>query len=408
MFYYVLIGIIVILLILFIWWISTRRRTVKGNLVHLKSKLAKKIKQQDDLDDYDMAQIYHVGTIEYPKDVQQSMNLYHRAIKNGHLDAYGQLGRLYHEMADGRNAIKYYNLAVQNGEYKYLLDIGDILRYGLFGDSNFRIDLVGAKRAYAELNFNTVDDQLKVISRERLESMVRVYNDLPIRVPKKPEVKEPVQSVNEIRNDLQNVHDTVVQNGIKNLIKDIPKCPVDQEKIEEMRHYILECTHDKKEDALKSLDKIENVNAFNAKYNMTEKEALTMVWNKCIQDEHKDLLVSQLIEMVEKNNVVCAVGRIDHVFNTLSIIENKPLKTRDLLVREMMERASSIRQDMINALDAPTRHTIESSSPSKEQEKFTDDLKLMIRKLFEKDYVETGLLTQGSLNVELDKWIEYI
>lgn len=237
-----------------------------------------------------------------------------------------------------------------------------------------------------------------------------------------------VEDPRRIINDPQNVHDSTLLQSIRNSISKLQNStritmntPISLKMI---RDYILGNSEgDKRNDAIRTLDRIETVTDPN-NFEITESDTLSLVWNRINNEypdgEYKNALrgnvINELAESVEHDKVVCGIGRRSHILGVLDGSDKDvALRPKWALSHEMMNKASLIRKNMINNLTTVQRNAINTYDEEKItseqkiiQNKFDQDLKNEIKQQLTRDYVDSGVMTNDSLNTELSKWIDDI
>jgi len=165
---------------------------------------------------------------------------------------------------------------------------------------------------------------------------------------------------NNYKNDMQNVHDHGVTNILKSNIdmmktnNKIPNSEIDTT-VESVTDSIL--NHSELSDNVKAnaLTVIENLN--NVKhdtYNLTEQEALHLVWNR-IQNVKDETLKNNMIETlskqldsgIEHGHIVCSSGKIARIIGSLDGIDNNIENTRPIwaIRAEIGNLASKLRNN---------------------------------------------------------------
>ena len=175
--------------------------------------------------------------------------------------------------------------------------------------------------------------------------------------------------------------------------------------------------NDKRDDALKSLNRIEkNTSPFTFS-DMKEVDVLNLVWNRIHSDVHadnlksvKESLFNQLADMQEHGVTVCATGRFTRLVDTLNVIDNEvTIKPSYVINQEMMNKSSKIRENMLNSYseNESERKELEKGTSYK-QEQFDQNLKEKIVENLKEDYVKTKILTQEKFDHQISKWIDNI
>ncbi len=226
---------------------------------------------------------------------------------------------------------------------------------------------------------------------------------------------------NEIRNDPQNVHDTTVVQSSKNSLNNLEKStlitiPIHQTLID-IRKKINNIKDPKKRnDATKTLDTIEQTNSHISSINKNELDVVNIIWNRINSNVHnnkedlKDNLINELASAVEDNNVVCSQGRYNRVIDSINHIDpDVNIQPRWSLNQTMMNKASKIRNDMEKNTNNETKEALKSNNPTEEQTKLTEkfdlDFKLKLIEDFEKEYVDTKLISKEHLKSQINSWV---
>ena len=191
----------------------------------------------------------------------------------------------------------------------------------------------------------------------------------------------------------------------------------ENETINEIRNYLhTSPNNDKKSDALKSLLTISDLgNTKLSNTNMSEREALKLVWNR-INNEHsgsKDLkqnLFNELADMQEHGGTVCSTGRFDRIIDTLNVVDpDVRIVPKKAIGGEMLTKAAKIRSDMLLERPEPERRALEEgTSPQQQQDSFDQSLKKNILGTLKTDYVDSGIISKTKFDNEVNKWINDI
>jgi hypothetical protein len=237
------------------------------------------------------------------------------------------------------------------------------------------------------------------------------------------------QITNEIPNNPQNTHDhSVVQTVTKSISNLLRVTPMNQDvstSLIDIRNRIKshsKISDQQKKYALMTLDRIEKNDEYMSNTGMKESEILNLVWNRLHtqdireqgnQEQGIENLIKELCESVEHDQVMCSTGRVNRIVDSLNIIdplvEIKPVWA---LNQEMMTKAAKIRQEMETKLNESQKLALESRDPTKDEQLFIEDFdktfKNTLRRTFERDYVQTGVMQKSILDLELDKWIDDI
>jgi hypothetical protein len=223
-------------------------------------------------------------------------------------------------------------------------------------------------------------------------------------------------------NDPQNTHNpqvlSTIRLSLENLKTNTPIIKSQGMTSTEIREYINALEEsDKKQDALRSLRVIENNPDRLSSTNMTEMDALTLVWNRIndstkfnkeISDNLKETMFDELASMQEFGATICSTGRFTHIIDTLNgVDEEVSIKPTYAVNEEMMTKSAKIREDLLKTIPELEREQLERGT-SAVQEEFDTNLKKTIVTKLKEDYVETGILTESKFTSEINKWIDHI
>jgi hypothetical protein len=202
-------------------------------------------------------------------------------------------------------------------------------------------------------------------------------------------------------NNLQNVHDTTVQDTIKkkyfNLrykYKNKKRDNIIEDVIQLANHKIAKDKVERLKFILEEIYKRDS-NIINLK-NATEIEVLNMMWDI---DELKEQIINELLDCYEPlfNGIVCPTGVVSRLLNADIVLdpESTP-RTITLLRTEMLNIASKI------------RIKCEEDSEYKElnEEEQNKKLKEAIKEELNRTYV--NIISAETIQKELDTWIDYI
>lgn len=221
-------------------------------------------------------------------------------------------------------------------------------------------------------------------------------------------------------NDPQNVHDPQVISTVKNSIKTLKNNTNNNSNYNNIYMDVLQYIQtksngSKKQDAIKSLNKINNSNQHftHGDISMSEQEALQLVWNRIKdpifdnnRDNVKDILVEELASMQEYDQTICPTGRFVRIIDTLNVVDpNVSIKPKYAINEEMMNKSAKIREKLLE--NQSDKELLERGT-SPNQHNFDNLLKETITSELEKDYVQTNILTPAQFTVEISKWIDFI
>jgi len=400
---------------------------------------------------------YHKGSEQIRINYSKALELYTIAIQNKDYVAYIYIAQLYADMNNIEKAIEFYNKAIEKGYFQCFINLGDIYFY----EKNY-IDLDMAEQYYkAAIKHSTfkdakiqANDKLKILQMEKKDDYYHTETvDIDIDTLMKYDIhtdnknfdiiineRRPVpgfkESINETenkyyikhevkKNDRQNVHDHVVSNTVKKsiekLIKSTKIITDKTTSLIDIRNFVNK--HEKyKEIALKVLDHIETDSIKYRDTDIQEVDVLQLVWNRIHNDCNKERIVvlkdnlyNRILECNENDVKVCASGIFSRLIDTLNycdaenIVEIIP---KYVLNKELMEKASKISTEFKKEQTEEIQKILDLSKLSEIEEKKAKDyierLKLKLVSEFRKDYIETNIISEDILFLEINKWIDYI
>jgi hypothetical protein len=232
---------------------------------------------------------------------------------------------------------------------------------------------------------------------------------------------------NAIRNDAHNAHDSGVTKTTRASVERLKKAVLQQEgddanALKDVRRLIFsaDVPVDKKERAIQALDAVERNNQMMGSAGVTEVELMGLVWNRIHHEDNKDNakvlrenLIDELSEMVEHDKTVCATGRFTHVLGTLDGVDkNVQIKPKWAIQRELIDRASVIYKEQVEALPELDKLAVNEPEPTPSQqdtyERVMGTIKEKIRNDFSESYVANGIMTPQDLDVEVSRFIDHI
>ena len=374
---------------------------------------------------------YHFGSDKININYQKAINMYLCAIQNKDYVTYIYLAQLYLDMKDIESALYYYNKAIEKGYFQCFINLGDIYYY----EKNY-IDIDLAEQSYkAAIKHSTFKEakleaieKLKILQTERNDYSTEDMNiDIDIDTLQKYNITNENTNENYIqqeiaRNDPQNVHDHVVSNTVKNSIENIiNKTEILYDKSQSLIN-IRNFLKDKDIGSQTILDHIEMSTTTYRDTNLLESDLLHFVWNrihnKCNYeriDMLKDNLYSRLLECNEDDTKVCASGIFSRLIDTLNycdaenIVEIIP---KYVLNKELMTKAAKISNDFKQKQDKYIQELLEKIELNKEEEhiikNYIERFKIKLIDEFRKDYIDTKIISEDILFLEINKWIDYI
>jgi hypothetical protein len=364
-------------------------------------------------------------------------------------DTYDINGKLIRGVEpDSTKAIYYINIIIKSpyGTENDILSLAKIYHYGMH---KFERDLNKAEEIYNNLKFESITNDTREKIKEAIADIkkIKVYSwlNLSLETPTIPKITEiierpreeiennlpippiptpiPIPKVDQKGyNDPQNTHNpevlSTIRNSLNNLMKNTPIIKGQGLTSTEIKSYIYTLPDsDKKEDALISLRAIENNPNKLSSTDMTEMDALTLVWNRInnqkkfnkeISNNLKETLFDELATMQEFGVTICSTGRFTHIIDTLNgVDEEVSIKPTYAINEEMMSKSAKIREDMLNQIPELERRQYEAGTSSK-QDEFDASLKNTILTKLKEDYVQTGILSNEKFTSTTNIWINDI
>ena len=387
-------------------------------------------------------------------------SLYHNGIPDNYIQ-----GKLIRGVEPNPyRAIELYKTIGQMGDLSVLIEWASIHHYGIPGFEDLE-NHKKAKEIYLHLYYKTDDDYQKQQAKDKLEELgikMEVCN-VSLRKKKKKkyfpqslqksitsspisnqvhtitlnntnntnnqviqhEIKQQISPV-QIRDDKHNVHDSVLVKTVGKAVdtlKNHTQIKYDTStSLRDIRNFIntTNISQDRKENAIRTLDRIESNNELITAADTKEVDVLHLVWNRIHNDINKDNiqvlkenLINELSESVEHGKIVCTTGRFNRIIDTLNGIDpDISIKPKWALQKEMVEKAGIMFKDFVDKLSPEDKNAFESLNPTPEQEKknevLINKIKEDIRKDFKETYVKDGIMTEETLNTEVNQWIDTI
>ncbi len=227
---------------------------------------------------------------------------------------------------------------------------------------------------------------------------------------------------NKIYNDPQNTHNSQVISTIKHSLENLKKSTnntgrsVNKFIVKEIEKYVNGMKEsNKKTDALIGLKAIETNDTTLSSMDISEMDALTLVWNRIndsskfnkeVSDNLKDTLYNELASIQEHGITVCATGRFTRIIDTLNGVDEEVfIKPSYVINEEMMITAANVREKMYELYN--DKNLLEAGT-SPRQKEFDDKLKENIINKLKEDYVITGILTEEKFTTQVNTWINDI
>lgn len=388
----------------------------------------------------DVADIYMYGFREVEQDSDMAINCYKKLLKNGSTDykliAYDRLLQIYDETDNVENRdVNFYYQKNNKRKWDYVDNIEasnyvkgatNIKPKNFSEFINVKVKQSGTK-IWDNIDLKNIDVNKDASNEYNINNNVIPGIDFHINLLENNNNNTQNIETRVIRNDRQNVHDHVVSKTVKKsakklrentkLIKDIPTT------LREVRNLInLSDEENKKENATKTLDTIEQKNQNFSSINMSELEALQLVWNRIHSPVNnnninnlKNNLVNELNDCNEDREQVCSTGRFSRIIDTLNKTDNEGLVEiipKNALNQELMNKAAQIRNSMIEKEEQNIQDAINCIEPNDKQnnltKEFDDKFKKELLNNYKKDYVDSGVISEEILKTEVDKWIDCI
>ena len=221
-----------------------------------------------------------------------------------------------------------------------------------------------------------------------------------------------------VRNDMQNVHDTALQNaGIKTLSMCDQSGTSTSDRTSEHPYSLKSFRQSLGEDGRRVFDSLKDVT--NERYGRSERAVLQSVWSRIHHPQNReqrtDLLKAlrdNLESGVEHDHVVCSSGKIARMLATLEVLDADavPLRPEWAIKEEIarmvgttlmntLERSS---EDVRNAYNEPTPTAHQTDMADRMRERVRDE----VRRRCEREYAEVVDATKIALF--LDPLLEHI
>lgn len=426
------------------------------------------IKQDTMLNDhkslFKLAHIYHHGLFGNTQNIQKAVMYYNESIKNSsdntHIGLVNlQLGKLYSSNNLALQAIDKYLVALKFGYIESILCIGKIYLYGL--PPNFLPNKMYAAKIFNtflhshpsitnwcklyiqeinELDYSDLDSipihnvqHLNLpfhtienihASLNNIQSIVIPFQnqfDLSILKINQPddddldilndEINLPIQY---IHNDSQNVHDHILQNQVKNNLNSLTNSKDSfQSNVNNLFSKLSEDQKNPVERVCSSLS-----SSIHSKYNKSEQEVFNSVWTYINSHQNKEnlipMFIDNIISCIEDDVIVCSTGKIVRMMSTMDILDENTtnLKSEWMIKEELanltihsikyvLNTASSKEQDAYNEID-PNNTQVQLSNNIKEK------IKNRIKQIAKNDYVNTNIMSQETLNLYMNDYLDNI
>lgn len=434
---------LILITILFIWnLIQNDQKESYNNNIQNKLNSAILAKQNVSFDKiplsdlYDLARVYHYGV----SDKYDSNGKFIPGIK-----------------PEPELAIPIYEYLLIHKFTKCLYDITQLYHYGIPGSNvvdlnkaalyykllyNFTDDKLDVLDKLQEIYKETYNIQLKFYINQQKHTLSQQNTQLQLQLQQQHLPRQnnnPIQEIRVqiidqvpiiettigIRNDLHNVHDSVLTKTVKNSIENLKKDTVMDidfaTTIQNIKNEIEEYPNENvKSQARLALDTIQRNNDTLHSVDMKETELLHLIYNRIhnpVNVENKKVLkenlINELSECIEFNKPVCTTGRFTRILDTINGVDPEvSIKPKWMIQKELIDKSGALYKAKVDTLDPQQREAIESIQMTPDQEivynKIKYEVQTEIKDKFTEDYVTPGILTQEALTHEIDKFIDDI
>ena len=153
----------------------------------------------------------------------------------------------------------------------------------------------------------------------------------------------------------------------------------------------------KNANALKVLESVSTYGEELTSLGITELEALNLVWHRIDGDEDKiNNLIDELASGVEHDKVVCTMGRLSRIVNSLNGVDKIVFITHTNTIRkEIMDAAPILRKTLLSTYSASDRKAIDGIADHPIQAEFDEKFKSALSDKIRKDYLHKNLITEA-------------
>ncbi len=407
---------------------------------------------------YRLAKLYHEGVPEgvdrrgeeiegIPPDANQAIQNYRNAIQSGFHSSILDLASIYHWGLPGfesnRNKAKHlYGVMIKVGtSYEQTLardrlrqmqeEEGTIIGNGIQPSGGNVADGFSSN-VFSTTPFNeefmTLGESPQNVGKDDLTKGIddKLVQDLMINDLHIENNRSPDDQVDDefIPNDPHNARDHMVNTTARQALEKLRAnthiqydIPTTLKMIHEFILQESDLANSKKKNAISVLQHMaKNINKADFE-NAKKLEALQLVWNR-IQTNHQNKrqqrnlmnnLISELGDCIEYGELVCGVGIINRIVDTLNFIDPVVrIKPKWAIRKEMTMKAEKIRENLLKQCNGMTRDALDSMNPTPLQKRaiktFLQKLKREMFRNFHKDYVDNGIMSKELLEAELKQW----
>lgn len=395
---------------------------------------------------------YHYGSDYIKQNYEKAKELYELAVRNKDYVANIYLGVLHMDMKKTHEAIEYFLKAIEKGYFQCFINLGDIYFY----EKDY-MDIDLAEQYYTAAIRYSTSNTYKILAQDKLNTLKiekkdDYYNkqtmdidtlmkyDIHDHIDEIVQNQKPVPAFNEVlndvdehthlekevrRNDPQNVHDHVVSNtvmiSINKLIKHTEIIMDKTEVLKDIRNFIKE-QEEHQDIALNVLDHIEIDSTKFRDTNLQQVDILYYVWNRIYNDCNKDVrdklkenLYQRLLECIEYDSNVCASGIFSRLIDTLNFQDSENLVQiipKYALNKELMNKASIISRKFEEEQPKDVKDLLRKSKLTDDEQKiveqYSERLKQKLIAEFRKDYIDSNMISEDILFLEINKWLNDI
>jgi hypothetical protein len=242
----------------------------------------------------------------------------------------------------------------------YLLELQNLYTRD---DFNYRLDImrdfannIADDIFTAGADIDDLDDDVQAILNADFDAIRRdVINTVSPAIPLENKIKWTA--------DPQNVHDSTVNTTASNMykyvsdsVKDLPP-PIYADTIE---HKMNDFNMDR--NAIRTFNRIKDCNTYMTKFDASEMDILKAMWARSLLPQNKErktdiqnAIIGSLSNCIEKGDVVCPVGRVSHIVDSLVSVDNdtniQPILNTQTIRNFCFTQAAGIRDKML--ADAP-------------------------------------------------------
>jgi hypothetical protein len=451
---------IILFLTFIVWKMYKRSPNITKAVKYLSSQPIDKIKPTDMVV---LSQIKQYGKFGIDKNIGESKKLLYNAISKLTSTgddaglAYMSLAKIRYESLDAYGAIQAYTKAIEWGYEEAIIQIGKIYCYGLH--PFYLPDKIMAGKIFT--NYSYISERLRKWSNLYIQEIMDVnysdldtiplngirYKQLPVNIIElidnairikggrgfvpfvaffdnqwlrvlKEETCTSIIPTQPIYNDGQNVHDHVVSNTAKVIVDLLNKDKKEGEG-DSFGEDKSECLNIIKNDK-QSTNFLKTLNSLGAlthsKYNLSERQIFSLVWNKIKHDTSLiDVFVENIESSVEEDFVVCSTGKIMRMLSTLDLIHDSTLPTLKpewAIKGEIGQKISIIITKTLDSLGYKYKVAFNEINPSDDQILLSKKVKDVVEKEIiiwcRESYVQSGIISEEMMTMYLDDFLKYI